>query len=241
MKKIIKKYIEVYSRYLFYKYIYADFLEAKYVSNFAKYEIEKMENIYETLLFDKAIESRFIYGISYGTLGVDLERALAQQEYQDLENKISNLKNKDKKSSAVLSEIKNYLDKGMLSNIETIVEKCDPFLYPDMDPYNWNLFIRTMRDKEYRWIADQAKYLTLIDSAKVSKNIDVESEISKIEQKINDMYQYYPFNQENLFSSKESINKKISEIKEETQKSKETLKRIANVYLFTNDFTGLNS
>lgn len=240
MKKEKREYINVLTEYLFYKYIYSIFLEEKYISNFAKYEIEKMENIYETFIYDTAIENRFIYGMSFSNVDTGLENALAKEEYRDLQNQINTLKQKKEHNSKNLNTIKNILDRGIISIMQKTIRNYDPYLNYDLDTNKeWNLFIKALRNKNFEYIFE----IENIDN--LEKNIKLPSDINHqvliYEDKILELFQFFPYNMEKTLSSKSNINQKIKEIKEEILKSKETLRRITNVYLYTDDVKGLES
>ncbi|WP_282925759.1 hypothetical protein [Helcococcus kunzii] len=240
-----KKYINKLTEYFFYKYIYSIFLENKYIANFAKYEIEKMESIYQSFLYDKAIENRFVYGYINPNISNEFNTIMAKEEYKDLENQISVLKTKSNSSSGVRNYIKKILDRGILSKISTIIENEDPYITGKQDTKTWNKFLNALEEGNFEKIFKIAKncdnefeedyyFIDLVPR-------DINEKIYYYENKILELYQYFPFNEEKNMYSKKDINDKINEIKKETLKSKETLKRITNVYLYTDNNNGLES
>lgn len=240
-----KKYINKLTEYFFYKYIYSIFLENKYIANFAKYEIEKMESIYQSFLYDKAIENRFIYGYINPNISNEFNTIMAKEEYKDLENQISLLKTKSNGSSGVRDYIKEILDRGILSKISTIIENEDPYLNGNQDTKIWNKFLNALEEANFEKIFKIAKnYEKRFEE---EDNIidfvprDINEKIYYYENKILELYQFFPFNEEKNMYSKKDINDKINEIKKQTLKSKETLKRITNVYLYTDNNNGLES
>lgn len=240
-----REYINKLTEYFFYKYIYSIFLENKYISNFAEYEIEKMESIYETFLYDKAIENRFVFGYISQNIPNEFNTILAKEEYKDLAKQISTLKRKSGSSSSKISYIKEILDRGILEKISKIIENVDPILTGDDNTQKWNDMVYSLENRNFEEIFKMADNFDtkIIENKNIIEFVpkDITEKTFYYESKILELFQFFPFNEEKNLYSKKNIKEKINEIKDETLKSKETLRRITNVYLYTDDVNGLES
>ncbi|MFM1602272.1 hypothetical protein ABGF26_03950 [Helcococcus ovis] len=237
-------YIEAYSKFIFYKYIYKIFLEQKYIEYFSKYDIEKMELIYQAMILDKELENKFIYGINSEFNHLKFMGFLAKNEYLNLENKILNMKNKSLNYKTNLRYVERILNDKFMENTKILIDKFDPFLNEgDNIEVVWNTILYSFDTGQIEVIFDSFLKFSEIENVK-QKRITSEKlneKLEEIDKKIEALNDMFPFNVENNILSKNEINKKIEEIKTEIKKSDKALKNITNMYLYVNEYNGLEN
>ena len=236
-------YIEKYAQYLFYKYIYKVFLENKYIEYFSEYEIKKMELIHESMIIDKELENKFIYGIHEEYNHFKFMNFLAKREYSNLQKKISRLKNKRDNFNVYLKDIRQLLNNEFLDKLKILIDKYDPFINKEQYTETaWNMIKYSIETVQFEIIFDSFSKLGDLEFSKSRLSAkDLSEKIKYFDTQMDNMTELFPFNVEDTISSKKEINKKIKEIKSEIKKSDKALKHITNMYLYVNEYNGLEN
>lgn len=236
-------YIEAYSKFIFYKYVYKNFLEQKYIEHFSKYEIKKMELIYQSMILDKEIENKFIYGIDTEFNHLKFTEILAKSEYLNLKKKISNMQYDQNMVSYYLKDIENRLNNDFMDMLKALIDKCDPFINKGRYTETmWNMIKFAVENGQFEVLYDSFMKLNKMDiSKKRLSSKDLSEKIKYFDSEMAKIEELFPFNMEDILSSKRAINNKIEEIKTEIKKSDKALKHITNMYLYVNEYNGLEN
>lgn len=249
MKTKRQEYIELKSQYLFKKYYEKDKLRSKYNLLFGKLEIEKKKKIYEMLKIDKKIENRFNLKFlknfddemsvnSNSLIEADIYTdAIARVEFSDLENQIKRLK-KSIKASESLMKIFDKLDESeILNSIQRILEKADPYINSNSEASKvYNNLIQSIKKHDYEYLkANHDVQMNVVRN----KGEVYDALISDLEKMMANLQEEFPFSEQSSMSSEKAIEDKLNELREDINKSTESLKRITNVYLYSIDRQGL--
>ncbi|MFM1538097.1 hypothetical protein ABGF32_07830, partial [Helcococcus ovis] len=136
------------------------------------------------------------------------------------------------------------LNDKFMENTKILIDKFDPFLNEgDNIEVVWNTIMYSLDTGQIEVIFDSLLKFSEIENVK-QKRITSEKlneKLEEIDKKIEALNDMFPFNVENNILSKNEINKKIEEIKTEIKKSDKALKNITNMYLYVNEYNGLEN
>lgn len=249
MKTRRQEYIELKSQYLYKKYYEKDKLKAKYNALFGKLEIEKKKKIYEVLKIDKRIENRFNLkflqnfddemSINSNSL-IESEiysDAISRIEFYDLEKQIKILKKSIKESENLIKIFEKLDDETVFLSIKKIIEVTDPYINSNPQASKiYNKLIQAMKRHDYEFLNNN--YDVQLEVVRNKKEV-YDALIDDLNEMMDNLQEQFPFSEINSLNSEKGIEMKLSELREDINKSSESLKRITNVYLYSIDRQGL--
>lgn len=239
--KMIDKYIEEQSEYIFNKYIYSKFLMTKYYKNFGKLEVEKIKKAYDLFILDKKMEYRFVSEAIGEKLNEIFAQAVAAYEFKDAMKQIRRLNIRNKFSEKNFDILSNAINNDIKCKIKEIIKNMDPILNADMDTtYEYNKFIEDMKAtkfdnmEHYLYKSDFFGRNNINFAAKVDEK-ELEKIIKKIASKNKKMKSEFPFTFEEVLMSQEKIDLKKNELKKQIDTTNKAFDRLNQYYIMTKD------
>lgn len=209
------------------------------MDHFGQYELEKMKSIYEAVIINKRVENSFIFGELDYPEYVDY---LAKKEYSDLDRQIRELKYKLSHNKEEEERLEELIKKSELKDqLYFIIEKANPLLNTNSKAEEiWLDFLDLLKAgslEELDGIYDRCKKIrSLKNKADNMEDLFLE-EISYTEKKMEELDQYFPFNQEKIFRDEELIREKTRSIKEDMLSAQENVEKMYDVLLYTSQPT----
>lgn len=240
--KIIEKYIEEQSEYIFNKYIYSKFLMTKYYKNFGKLEVEKIKKAYDLFTLDKKMEYRFVSEAIGERLNESFAQAEAAYEYKDAMKQIRRLNVRNKFSEKNFDILSDAINNDIKSKIKEIIKNMDPILNAHMDTsYEYNKFIEDMKSTKFDNIehylnrADFYGRNNIINFVARVEDKELEKLIKRIASKNKKMRSDFPFTFEEVLMSQEKIDFKKEELKKQIDTTNKAFDRLNHYYIMTKD------
>ena len=240
--KMIEKYIQEQSEYIFNKYIYSKFLMTKYYKNFGKLEVEKIKKAYDLFILDKKMEYRFVSEAIGERLNEFFADAEAAYEYKDAIKQIRRLNLRNKFSEKNFDILSDAINHDVKNKIKKIVRNMDPIVNTYMDTNcEYNKFIQDMKDAKFdnldSFIKKAEIYGKLQSNNSTEKvyHEELEKIIKKIISKNKKIKSEFPFTFEEVLMSQEKIEFKKEELKKQIDITNKAFDRLNYYYIMTKD------
>lgn len=240
--KMIQKYIQEKSEYIFNKYIYSKFLMTKYYRNFGKLEVEKLTKVYDLFTLDRKIQYRFLSQAIGERTNENFAQAEAQYEFKDAIKQIRRLNIRNKFSEKNFDILSEAINQDIKNKIKKIVRNIDPVINPNLKDHNiYQNFIKDMKAMEF----NSLDYLISIpEKYEKSKSLNSEKKIDfdllekiiiNIASKNSKMKSEFPFILEEVLMSQEKIDSRKKELEKQIDTTTKSIDRLSYYYIMSKE------
>lgn len=243
MKHLNHNYVQNTTDLLYNKYFYKQLLEKKYLETFGELELLKKENIYKTMVLNRKLEESFMSELSGSVPESNLIEYKARKEFYDLERQVIELKSNLDVNTKSLQELEFFEQKQIKHKIQAIIEKTSPYLNKSGKAMDlWRQFQQSLYSSNWKRIfrlAHQTSNMRRVNP-KISESV-LTKQIEKQNEELKSIKNRYPFTMIDVLMSDERIEKRKNKEIKDLKNIQESYERMTDVYLSTNNPSGLYS